>query len=138
MQDQSRKNPTAVDIQIGAQVRMRRLIAGLSQVKLAEALGISYQQLQKYECGGNRISAGRLRQIAAIFGVEPGFFFAESEPDADVAFSTVPSTESLTLLRAFLRITDPMARRRVIQLVTAMAEAEKAGQAMADRQQAAE
>ena len=70
-----KKNPNPVDVHVGGRVRMRRILIGLSQEKLGEQLGLTFQQVQKYEKGSNRISASRLWQMAKILGVPVSFFF---------------------------------------------------------------
>jgi transcriptional regulator with XRE-family HTH domain len=126
------KNPHPVDRHAGGRVRMRRMIVGMSQEKLGEALGVTFQQVQKYEKGTNRISASRLQQMAAVLGVPVEFFF-EGAPRAssqdvgagDVAPSNVANflstSEGVQLTRAFVRITDPKIRRRLISLVKVIA-----------------
>ena len=107
-------------------------MAGLSQEKLADGLGITFQQVQKYEKGTNRIGASRLQAIADILGVHPSFFFQEGD---DVAArngdttrepseisSFVSSKEGIALNRAFLKITDPVLRKKIISLVAAVAQ----------------
>jgi transcriptional regulator with XRE-family HTH domain len=111
---------------------MRRMIVGMSQEKLGEALGLTFQQVQKYEKGTNRIGASRLQQIAKVLGVPIEFFF-EGAPNVSsqgvVASDVAPgyvadflsTSEGVQLTRAFVRITDPKIRRRLISLVKAMA-----------------
>ena len=126
------KNPNPIDRHAGSRVRMRRMIVGMSQEKLGEALGITFQQVQKYENGTNRISASRLQQIAKVLGVPIQFFFegaphvssqrvtaTDVSPDYVADFLT--TSEGVQLTRAFVRITDPIVRRRFISLVKAMA-----------------
>ncbi|KSV88235.1 helix-turn-helix domain-containing protein [Sinorhizobium sp. GL28] len=126
------KAPSQIDVFVGSRVRMRRLMAGLSQEKLADGLGITFQQVQKYEKGTNRIGASRLQAIADILGVHPSFFFQEGD---DVAArngdttrepseisSFVSSKEGIALNRAFLKITDPVLRKKIISLVAAVAQ----------------
>ena len=121
-----------VDKHVGNRVRMRRLMLGMSQTKLGDGLGITFQQVQKYESGKNRIGASRLQQIATMLGVPVEFFF-EGAPHASghgvVASDVAPgyvadflsTSEGVQLTRAFVRITDPKVRRRLISLVKAMA-----------------
>jgi transcriptional regulator with XRE-family HTH domain len=111
---------------------MRRLMAGLSQEKLADGLGITFQQVQKYEKGTNRIGASRLQAIADILGVHPSFFFQEGDDAAarngdttrepSEISSFVSSKEGIALNRAFLKITDPVLRKKIISLVAAVAQ----------------
>ena len=139
----NKKDPNPIDAFVGSRVRMRRLMVGLSQEKLADGLGITFQQVQKYEKGTNRIGASRLQAIADILGVHPSFFFQQDdgkgqsrEPAADVhesqeISSFVASKEGIALNRAFLKIADPVLRKKIISLVAAMAQAPEAEQAAA-------
>jgi transcriptional regulator with XRE-family HTH domain len=128
------KIPDPIDIHVGARLRMRRMMVAMSQEKLGAALGITFQQIQKYEKGANRIGASRLQQIANILQVPPAFFFEEApaahgpsagfaEP-APAAYSPdVPATaEGLQLNRAFAQIRDPKVRRRILDLVVSLAQ----------------
>jgi transcriptional regulator with XRE-family HTH domain len=128
-----------VDAYVGARLRMRRVMLGMSQGKLGQLLGVTFQQVQKYEKGSNRISASRLRQAAHALEVPVEFFYegapapvgAEgegSEPAReafDVAF--LATTEGFQLNRAFLRIRDPKVRRRIVDLVVALVPPEDDG-----------
>ncbi len=136
-----KKDPNPIDVFVGSRVRMRRLLIGLSQEKLADGLGITFQQVQKYEKGTNRIGASRLQAIADILGVHPSFFFQEDdkaelrEAAADIhesqeISSFVASKEGIALNRAFLKIADPLLRKRIISLVAAMARTPEAEQAI--------
>ncbi|MDX0196230.1 helix-turn-helix domain-containing protein [Sinorhizobium meliloti] len=139
----NKKDPNPIDAFVGSRVRMRRLMIGLSQEKLADGLGITFQQVQKYEKGTNRIGASRLQAIADVLGVHPSFFFQQDEgsvhsgkPAADVhesqeISSFVASKEGIALNRAFLKITDPVLRKKIISLVAAMAQTPEADQAPA-------
>lgn len=136
----NKKDPNPIDAFVGSRVRMRRLMVGLSQEKLADGLGITFQQVQKYEKGTNRIGASRLQAIADILGVHPSFFFQEDngkpqsrETAADIhesqeISSFVASKEGIALNRAFLKIADPVLRKKIISLVAAMANAPEAEQ----------
>ncbi len=128
------KTPNPVDRFVGSRVRMQRLLAGMSQEKLGDALGLTFQQVQKYEKGTNRISASRLQQLAKILGVPVSFFFDGAplggEPHAPGFEETgqqayisefMTTSEGLQLTKAFMRIGDPAVRRRVIDLVEALA-----------------
>jgi transcriptional regulator with XRE-family HTH domain len=124
----ARKGPDAVDKQIGARVRMRRLTLDMSQQKLAADLGISFQQLQKYEKGVNRIGAGRLQQIAEILQV-PITFFYEDLPTLRRSKPALPSYisdflgsgDGLALAQAFISVRDARQRRCLVILAEAMA-----------------
>jgi transcriptional regulator with XRE-family HTH domain len=126
-----KKIPNPIDKHVGSRVRMRRLMVNLSQEKLGEKLGLTFQQVQKYEKGMNRIGASRLQHIAEILAVPVAFFF-EGSPATVVpglAESDQPplmneflaTSEGLQLNRAFLKIRDARIRRRVVELVAAMA-----------------
>jgi len=124
----AKKSPSAIDRQIAARVRMRRLLLDMSQEKLAAGLGISFQQVQKYEKGNNRIGAGRLQQLAEILRVPVGFFFEGfSTPGGRTA--ALPSyisdflttADGLALTRAFVDIRDARQRRCLVILAEAMA-----------------
>jgi transcriptional regulator with XRE-family HTH domain len=129
-----KKDPHPIDRHVGGRVRMRRILVGMSQEKLGEALGLTFQQVQKYEKGANRIGASRLQQIADTLAVSPAYFF-EGQTGDDIAPNTgsgdtqanrivefLASAEGLSLNRAFIRIDDPRLRRRIIDLVLAIAE----------------
>ena len=122
------KTPNPIDKHVGARVRMRRLIVGLSQSKLGESLGVTFQQVQKYEKGVNRIGASRLQQIAGVLDVMPAYFFegAPSNGEGLLGFAEPASNnflvdflstnEGLQLNRAFAAIKDAKARRSIIDL----------------------
>ena len=132
----STKAPNPVDKHVGSRVRMRRIMLGMSQEKLGEALGLTFQQVQKYEKGTNRVGASRLQQISEILQVPVSFLFdggPTSSVNAD-GMSEAPSpayvsdflatSEGLALIRAFTRITDAKLRRSVVDLVEQMASRE--------------
>ncbi|AEI01181.1 uncharacterized HTH-type transcriptional regulator [Afipia carboxidovorans OM5] len=129
----SAKTPNPVDKYVGSRVRMRRIMLGLSQEKLGDALGLTFQQIQKYEKGTNRIGASRLHQIADILQVPVSFLF-EGGPSSNVildGLGEAPSpayvsdflatSEGLALTRAFTRITDAKLRRSIVDLVEQIA-----------------
>jgi transcriptional regulator with XRE-family HTH domain len=134
IEKENKKRPNPTDIHVGSRIRMRRNMLGMSQEKLGEHLGITFQQIQKYEKGTNRVGASRLQAIASILDVPVSFFFAEA-PGAETAEPTgmsegksapfvvdfINTGEGLQLNRAFARITDPKIRRRIIDLVKALA-----------------
>lgn len=105
---------TSVDRQVGEGMRRRRILLGLTQDQVAEALGISYQQIQKYETAANRISSGRLAQIAEVLEVEPGWFFGDSQ-QADTQ-GTSPRAV-IELVRNFSRIEDERVRAHLMALM---------------------
>jgi transcriptional regulator with XRE-family HTH domain len=129
----AKKAPNPTDKHVGARVRMRRMMLGMSQEKLGDALGLTFQQVQKYEKGANRIGASRLQQIAHILQVPVSFFFdgAPSLPGQIVeAGAEAPSpayvsdflatSDGLALTKAFMRIKDAKLRRRIVDLVEQM------------------
>lgn len=131
-----KKTPNPIDRHVGSRVRLRRMLIGMSQEKLGDALDLTFQQIQKYEKGANRIGASRLQQIAKILGVPVEFFFegAPATPDAtapEAGFAEAPGTgyvvdflassEGVQLNRAFVRIRDAKVRRRIVDLVNAIA-----------------
>jgi transcriptional regulator with XRE-family HTH domain len=106
----AKKQPDSLDIKVGSKVRALRLERQMSQEKLGDALGLTFQQVQKYEKGTNRISAGRLQRIAAILEVPVSVFFADANPPAGGAeslFDLVDTGSALRLLRAYSRIPSP-------------------------------
>ena len=128
------KAPNPIDKYVGSRVRMRLIMLGMSQEKLGEALGLTFQQIQKYEKGTNRVGASRLQAIASILDVPVSFFFADAPGNeslqpaglsegkaANFMVDFVNSGEGLQLNRAFARITDVKVRRRIIDLVKALA-----------------
>ena len=127
------KGPNPVDKYVGSRVRMRRLMLGMSQEKLGGALGLTFQQIQKYEKGANRIGASRLQQIATILQVPVAFFF-EGVPDApapggfaepdtlDYSTSLLSTSDGLALAKAFMRIENSRIRRRIVDLVEEIAD----------------
>jgi len=128
------KTPNPIDKHVGARLRMRRLSLGMSQSKLAEALNITFQQIQKYEKGANRIGASRLQELARFLTVTPAFFFdgapssalhpaGLAEPESNTYIVEFLSTaEGLQLNRAFTSIRDPKVRKRIIDLVTSLVQ----------------
>src|SRR5260221_11675911 len=126
--------PNPIDRHVGSRVRMRRMMLAMSQEKLGDALGLTFQQVQKYEKGTNRIGASRLQQISHILQVPVAFFF-EGAPNlhgsADGGMKDAPSpayvsdflatSEGLSLTKAFMRIKEPKLRRRIVDLVEEIA-----------------
>ena len=131
----SKKIPKLIDVHVGGRVRSRRKLAGISQVNLGKQLGLTFQQIQKYEKGANRIGASRLFQIAQIFDVPEQIFFDDmskvKKPPAgrfaevDTAPSVmdfVRSSEGLQLNRAYSNISDGKVRKKVLDLVKALGD----------------
>jgi len=131
------RQPNPIDVHVGGRVRMRRILTGMSQEKLGEEIGLTFQQIQKYEKGSNRISASRLYQISRILNVPVQYFFedapetefdgavrpggnnGESPPDI---IDFISSAEGLQLNKAFAEIEDPSVRRKVVELVKTLAD----------------
>ncbi|MCB9948727.1 MAG: helix-turn-helix transcriptional regulator [Rhodospirillaceae bacterium] len=113
--------PHPVDVHVGQRLRMRRTLLGMSQEMLAERLGISFQQLQKYEKGSNRLSASRLFELSRILDVPVSFFFeelpAEGAPTEESEPDPLMKRESLELVRAYYDIPDPQIRQRLVDLI---------------------
>ncbi|MCK9914137.1 helix-turn-helix transcriptional regulator [Microbacteriaceae bacterium K1510] len=131
----AKKAPNPIDKHVGSRVRMRRMMLGMSQEKLGDALGLTFQQVQKYEKGTNRIGASRLQQIALILQVPVSFFF-EGAPHAPggpttTGMSEAPSpayvsdflatSDGLSLTKSFMRIKNSKLRRRIVDLVEQIA-----------------
>jgi transcriptional regulator with XRE-family HTH domain len=127
-----KKSTGSIDKEIGSRVRMRRVSIGMSQEKLGDMLGLTFQQVQKYEKGTNRISVGRLVDIAKILSVDIHFFFngiKSVKPDSGFAeeasppyISEVMSTpEGLQLIRTFTGIKNAKVRKSIVQLLSAIA-----------------
>lgn len=130
------EGPNPIDIHVGQRLRLRRTLLGLSQEVLGEAVGITFQQLQKYERGANRISASRLFNLSQVLGVPVSFFFEDmphlegSSMDAPTGetqeFESMARRETLELVRAYYRIEDEHVRRRAFDLIKALAGGEPA------------
>ena len=131
-----KKQANPIDAQVGNRVRIRRMLIGMSQEKLGDLLGLTFQQVQKYEKGVNRIGAGRLFEVAQILGVPIDFFYegvgaategrsgvSESE-SAPPVMEFVSSGEGPQLSLAFMKIKDPKVRKRVLDLVKSLAQEE--------------
>ncbi|SIQ70188.1 transcriptional regulator [Rhizobium sp. RU20A] len=131
---ENKKKPNPIDIHVGSRIRLRRTMLGMSQEKLGEQLGITFQQIQKYEKGTNRVGASRLQNISGILNVPVSFFFEDAPGEAgaaqpgmsEVASSNyvvdfLSSSEGLQLNRAFVKIADPKVRRKIVDLVKAIA-----------------
>jgi transcriptional regulator with XRE-family HTH domain len=133
----STKNPLAADKHVGSRVRMRRLMLGMSQEKLADQLGLTFQQVQKYEKGTNRVGASRLQHLSQILDVPVSFFFddmpAAARPGivgkattADKALSVVAdftqTPDGLTFIKAFAKIDQPSIRRAIVRLTEEIAQ----------------
>jgi transcriptional regulator with XRE-family HTH domain len=135
----AKKAPNPIDKHVGSRVRMRRMMLSMSQEKLGDALGLTFQQVQKYEKGTNRIGASRLQQIANILQVPVSFFFEGAPhvpgtgrlegmgeaPSPAYVSDFLATSDGLALTKAFTRIHDPKLRRRIVDLVEQIAASEK-------------
>ena len=138
----AKKAPNPTDKHVGARVRMRRMMLSMSQEKLGDALGLTFQQVQKYEKGANRIGASRLFDLSRVLDVPVSFFFDDMPADPDSiptsdgsvggfgeekssSFEPDPMAkrETLELVRAYYRITDPQVRKRLFELTKSVANA---------------
>jgi len=135
----AKKAPNPIDKHVGSRVRMRRMMLSMSQEKLGDALDLTFQQVQKYEKGTNRIGASRLQQISHILQVPISFFFdgaptvpagARSEglseaPSPAYVSDFLATSDGLALTKAFMRISDSKLRRRIVDLVEQIAAHDK-------------
>ncbi|OJU91914.1 MAG: hypothetical protein BGO06_15090 [Shinella sp. 65-6] len=125
------KIPDPIDVEVGGKIKAQRRLVGMSQNTLADRLGVTFQQIQKYEKGTNRVSSSRLAVIAETFGVPPAFFFPGSTFDAGQAATAaapelvgfIETNEGRDLNVAFARISSKIMRRKVVGLVPALAAA---------------
>jgi len=142
--------PNPIDIHVGSRVRLRRTLLGLSQEKLAAAIGLTFQQVQKYERGANRIGASRLYELSRVLDVPVSFFFDDmpaeisgrqtaragglsDAPQAPFEADTLARRETLELVRAYYRITDAQVRKKVADLVKTIAASAESGRAASQR-----
>jgi len=129
----NKKQPNPVDIHVGGRVRLRRMMLGMSQEKLGDHLGITFQQIQKYEKGTNRIGASRLQHIARVLTVPVAFFFEDAPGSTSVpptgmaearesshVVDFLSTSEGIQLNKAFVRIREAKLRRRVIDLIRSL------------------
>jgi len=129
------KVPNPIDTYVGSRVRMRRLMLGMSQERLADQIGVTFQQVQKYEKGTNRIGASRLQTIAGVLGIPVSFFFQQDNSQTLTTDGIAPvqgledlsefltSKEGLGLNKAFMKISDTTVRQSILTLVTSLANA---------------
>jgi transcriptional regulator with XRE-family HTH domain len=137
--DTGENRPSPIDVHVGSRIRLRRTLMGMSQERLGEALGLTFQQVQKYERGVNRVGASRLYDLSRVLDVPISFFFDDMpDPRANgvqvgvagfaerpegfgaPADDTLSKRETLELVRAYYRITDPAVRKRVFDLIKSM------------------
>jgi transcriptional regulator with XRE-family HTH domain len=139
----SQGHPNPIDIHVGGRVRQRRTLLGFSQEKLADAIGLTFQQVQKYERGANRIGSSRLFDLARVLDVPVAYFFedmsatvasrtpsrmrglAESKPEP-FELDPMAKRETLELVRAYYRISDPQVRKRVFELAKSLGKTRRA------------
>ncbi len=143
MNTDKESRPSPIDIHVGGRIRLRRTLMGMSQERLGEALGLTFQQVQKYERGVNRVGASRLFDLSRVLDVSISFFFddmpepiaglhgnhhttrvaggfAEAQQDGFGADEALNRRETLELVRAYYRITEPSVRKRVFELIKSM------------------
>ena len=126
----AKRSVNAIDRHVAERIRMQRKVRGLSQTELGKALGVSYQQVQKYENGKNRLGASRLQQIANVLDVTPDFFFegesakAVNEVSEEITFIKrfISSRDGIALAKAFTSISDAKLRRSIVALVRQIVE----------------
>jgi transcriptional regulator with XRE-family HTH domain len=131
-----KKLPNPIDVHVGSRVRMRRMLISMSQEKLGDSLGLTFQQVQKYEKGANRIGASRLFNIARVLGVPIEFFYEglsfendgngvdQAEVDQSAfELDMLSSSEGIQLNSAFFSIRDPKVRKKILELVRALGDA---------------
>lgn len=136
--------PSPIDVHVGSRIRLRRTLLGMSQERLGEALGLTFQQVQKYERGVNRVGASRLFDLSRVLDVPISFFFDDmpeslastygsqinrrtsgfSDMQDSFTDDALNRRETLELVRAYYRITDPAVRKRVFDLIKSMGPAE--------------
>ena len=137
--DRGEGGPNPVDVHVGSRVRLRRTLLGMSQEKLGEAIGLTFQQVQKYERGANRIGASRLFDLSRVLDVPVGFFFDEMSDDVaarspaqrpgsgdrmpEQELDPMVKRETLELVRAYYKISEPGVRKRLFEMTKALAAA---------------
>jgi transcriptional regulator with XRE-family HTH domain len=124
--------PNPIDVHVGKRIRMRRLFLGMNQETLANALGLTFQQVQKYEGGANRVSASRLSAMADILGVPISYFFGDLQldetsrtPEERESRERMERPETIELIRLYYAIPDQRVRQQFLEMVKAVAEATK-------------
>ncbi len=136
---QSVRSPNPVDVHVGARLRMRRTLLGMSQSSLGDAIGLTFQQVQKYERGANRIGSSRLYDLARVLDVPVTFFFEEMPAEVaanspaqrrrtakgppDYKLDPMAKRETLELVRAYYKIFNPQVRKRLFELTKALGAA---------------
>ena len=140
MSSDKESRPSPIDVHVGSRIRLRRTLLGMSQERLGDALGLTFQQVQKYERGVNRVGASRLFDLSRVLDVPISFFFDDMPDSLAATFGGTPARraggadtatdpfgddtlsrrETLELVRAYYRITDPSVRKRVFDLIKSM------------------
>ncbi|WP_024513686.1 helix-turn-helix transcriptional regulator [Bradyrhizobium sp. Tv2a-2] len=118
------RKPDPLDAMVGAKIRVIRVSRGLSQSDLADQIGITFQQVQKYEKGANRVGASRLSQIATVLGISVGELFEQSRQrpgDSDSPFKLLVEPGAVRVLKAYVQTTDPRLRRAIVNLIEGIA-----------------
>jgi transcriptional regulator with XRE-family HTH domain len=123
--------PDPVDVHVGTRIKTRRLLLGMNQETLANALGLTFQQVQKYEGGANRVAASRLAQVAEVLGVPVTYFFNDLEAAGEATTTDATNTrlmlqrpEAIELIRWYYAITDPDVRQRFLEMVKTVAQSQ--------------
>ena len=135
-EEKNSRRPNPIDAHVGSRVRLRRMLLGMSQEKLGEHLGLTFQQVQKYEKGVNRIGASRLFDLSHVLGVPVQFFYEDApvgvtehvsahglaeRPTESFVVEFLSSREGLELNKAFVKLSDARVRRSIVELVRALA-----------------
>lgn len=140
MSNDKESRPSPIDVHVGSRIRLRRTLLGMSQERLGDSLGLTFQQVQKYERGVNRVGASRLFDLSRVLDVPISFFFDDMPDSLAASFGgttprrapgtsdsgdpfgddTLSRRETLELVRAYYRITDPSVRKRVFDLIKSM------------------
>lgn len=131
--------PNPIDIHVGSRIRERRTLLGMSQSKLGDSIGLTFQQVQKYERGTNRVGSSRMYELARVLDVPVAYFFAEIAPDtasraqqhlfgrrdrpADDERRSMTKRETLELVRAYYKVTDNRVRKRLFEMMKALGRA---------------
>lgn len=128
------EGPHPIDIHVGGRVRMQRLLVGMTQTQLADTLGLTFQQVQKYEKGTNRISSSKLYEISGVLGVDPGFFFEDlpghrgkerrklAARTQEELMHVITTPDGIDLLRSFGRITNKEIRQKIVSLTRTISQ----------------
>ncbi|MCB9984020.1 MAG: helix-turn-helix transcriptional regulator [Rhodospirillales bacterium] len=138
MSKKTKGGPSEIDVHVGQRLRVRRALLGLSQEKLASALGLTFQQIQKYERGTNRISAGRLYDLSKILDVPVSYFFeqvglsqnaqravaglSDNDQDSFDSEDLMSRKETIDLVRTYYSVPDPAMRKDILKFIKSMAE----------------